>query len=269
MFQDRIGLSDEELSSLAVASGRSVEDLGSELARRPWAVHDILSDPDTVCAVLEPDSLADTASPFLFFAVLTRLAADDLLASTYVNDWVGPRSRLPVFDVEPLQEFVYAPGRVLFVARLLASMVEPISLPLPIAATDPWELIDWLDSVDEPERVILLRRLGDLSLFLAGVHADSLGDDVLDPIRAEKVGRSLGMTTGEILAMIDPDSTSPGLDTLECLGACWYQESRRMASTIPPIVGDIAERIHTARRFLTHLTDRHLSPLESHWSIAS
>ena len=259
MSDSRIGLSDHELSSLAAASGVDRDELAADLRRRPWSIHDLLSDPDLVRSVREPVSLTDATSPFVFFAVLTRLAADDLLSSSYVNDWVGPRSRLPVFDVEPVQEFVAAPGRVLFVARLLTSMVGWGSDPLPVSTTDPWEVVTWLVAVDSDDRVVLLRRFGDLALFMAGVHADALGPAPLSASRAEQVGRSLGMTGGEVLSLADPASPSPGLDTLERLGARSYHEARRTSPEITPVVSDVAELMTAARRFLTHLHDEYLA----------
>ena len=263
------GVTDTELEGLARVCGRPVDDLRAELHQRPWALHDILSEPEVVVAVLVPKSLLDTPSPFALFAVLVRLAADELLQSDYVNDWVGPGSRLPVFDVEPIQEFVCAPGRVLFVARLLTSMVAPTALPAPIPTTDPWELVDWLNAVDDAERVLLLRRLGDLSLFLAGVQADAHGEEVISDTQAAKVGRALAMTSDEVLQLCDPASLSPGLDALEELGALWYQEARRAEPSMPPVVGDVAHRMHAARRFLTHLTDSYLARFESSWPSAA
>lgn len=261
------GVTDAELQSLARVCDRDADTLRAELSQRPWAIHDILSEPDVVHAVLEPASILATPEPFALFAVLVRLGADEMLQRTYVNDWIGPRSRLPVFDVEAIQEFVCAPGRVLFLARLLTSMVAPSTTPAPIPSSDPWELVDWIDAVDEAERVTLLRRLGDLSLFLAGVHADAHGDDVMSQDQAVKVARTLGMTTDQVLDLTDPDSISPGLDALETLGAHWYQEARRTEPRTPPVVGDVAQRIHAARRFLTHLTDTYLTPIDPSWPV--
>jgi hypothetical protein len=263
------GVTPDELASLARVCNRDADALRHELSHRPWALYDILSEPDVIEAVLEPKSLLDTPSPFTLFAVLVRLAADQLLQTNYVNDWIGPRSRLPVFDVEPLQEFVCAPGRVLFVARLLTSMVTPPAGPTPIPSLDPWELVDWLDAVNPEDRVVLLRRLGDLSLFIAGVQADAHGADILSSAQAEKVGHALRIATEEVLALVDPASVTPGLDTLEGLGARWYQEARRTEPRTPPVVGDIAERIHAARRFLTHLTDSYLAPFAPLWQSAA
>ncbi len=258
-----IGLSDEELTSLARVAGREADELGTELAARPWAIHDVLAEPSTVDAVLHPDSAFEATPPFVLFGVLTRLVADELLGSTYVYDWVGPRRRLPVFDVEPLQEFVVAPGRVLFIARLLASMVAPTGAKVPVITTDPWALLDWVDVVDPEARVELLRRLGDASLFLAGVHADALGREVVSVERAVKIARSLGRTTDDVLSMVDEGSSSPAVDTLEQLGACWYHEARRRKPEMAPVVADVAERIRAARRFLNHLSDTFLAPIDT------
>lgn len=263
MASARIGLSDDELCSLARVSGRDPVALADELATRPWAIHDVLADPHTVEAVLRPGSAFDTTSPFVLFAVITRLAADELHGSSYVYDWIGPRSRLPVFDVEPLQEFVDAPARVLFIARLLASMVAPTTDCVPVRTADPWELLDWIDAVDGESRVVLLRRLGDTALFLAGVHADALGTCTVTIEQADKVARSLELNVDAVLDLLDAESASPGIDAMETLGARWYQAARRSTPSVPPIVADVAERIRPARRFLTHLADRYLTPLHT------
>ena len=254
------GLSEAEITALAEAADRDPLSLAVELSQRPWALHDLLSEPQVVASILEVDDLDPVESPFVFFAVMTRAAANNLLASSYVYDWAGPQFRLPVFDVEPLQEFVAAPGRVLFMARLLTSMVSPDVGPLPADNTDPWTLVSWLSAVDQPERGALLRRIGDLSLYIAGVHADAIGHGVVSADTAEMVGTALGMTDDEIRSLCDPASAAPGLDALELVGARSYHEARRGADGTPPVVSDIAERMNTARRFLTHLSDRYLSP---------
>jgi hypothetical protein len=265
----RLGLTDTEMTCLADACGHDVDELGAELARRPWSIHDLLSEPELVESVLESESITDAPAPFVLFAVLTRLAADDLLTSSYVNDWAGPRSRLPVFDIEPVQEFVAAPGRGLFGARLLASMVDPASAHVPSYGCDPWDLVEWLGAVSDNERALVLRRVGDLSLYIAGVHADAIGNGVLSHDKAESVGTALGMTSDEILELSDAGSPTPGLDALELVGARSYQVARRDTATVPPVVSDIAERIHAARRFLNHLADGYLCPIEPDWPFAA
>ena len=193
--------------------------------------------------------------------MFARLAADELTESNYVHEWVGPRNRLPVFDVDPLHEFTASPARVVFVARLLASFVTTEAVDLPLETGDPWEIVDWLEAVDPDDRTVLLRRLGDLALFCAGVHADSTGAQPLDLAVAERFGRTLGLTADEVLDLVDPASPTPGLDALDALGTRWYEEARRDPAAVPPIVGDVARRFRPARRFLNHLTDTYLHPI--------
>ena len=257
MGLDHASLSDAELTGLARVCRRDPADLAAELHRRPWAIHDILAAPAVVEEVLDPDDLIEAVSPFVLFAVVARRAADDLVDQAYVNDWVGPRERLPVFDVEPLREFATAPGRLIFVARLLASMVVPTCAVVPVATTDPWELIAWLDAVEEVDRVTVLRRLGDTALFLAGVHADAVGDAALSANQVERIAVSLGLTPEAVVEQFELDAAVSGPEVLERVGAGWYRESRRLEPTTPPVVGDIAQRIGSARRFLTHLSDNY------------
>ena len=99
--------------------------------------------------------------------------------------------------------------------------------------------------------------------------ADAIGSGVLSSDKAEKVGNALGMTSEEILGLSDPGSTTPGLDALEKVGARSYQEARRGTSSTPPVVSDIAERIHSARRFLTHLADSYLTPIDPNLPFAA
>lgn len=264
MVADRTGLTVVELTVLAGVVGRDVDELGAELQRRPWILHELLGAPETVEAVYETKSLTGPATcPFLVFAVLARLAADELHDASFVNDWVGPKCRLPVFDVDSLHEFAAAPARLVYVARLLSSFVGPTRVDLPLESGDPWEIVDWLDAVDPDDRTMLLRRLGDLALFCAGVQADANGAGPLDVELAERLGRSLGLHADELLELVDPASPTPGIDAFEILGARWYEEARRDDAAVPPIVGDVARRFRPARRFLNHLTDRYLYPLDT------
>jgi hypothetical protein len=267
----RSGLTERDLGVLARVVGVDADELRTRLRKRPWLVHELLSDPEVIDTVAgQRADLAELVSPFLLFAVLAHQAADELLEATYVNDWTGPRMRLPVFDVEPLQEFTEDPARILFVAHLLSSFAAPPSLRLPVDALDLEGLVDWLVVALPDDRPALLRHLGDLALFLAGVLPDATGPQVLSASVAERLGRSVGMTADEILALIDPGSASPGLDTLESLGPRWYRAATSQpASGVPAVVADVATRFRPARRFLNHLADQHLHRIEPSWGFAA
>jgi hypothetical protein len=263
------GLTERDLGTLAAIVGEEPEQLAAELQGRPWRIHDLLVRPDVFDKVLDRQAHpADVVSPFLFFSVLMHKTSEDLRVATYVNEWIGPQSRMPLFDVAPLQEFVEDPGRTSFLATLLASFAVPESPPVPTGPFDLHGLALWLDQALPDDRTILLRRLGDLTLFLTGVFPDHTGSRPLRPVDVEKLGRTIGMTPDEMWALCDGSLASAGIDALESLGSRWYGAAL-MGSGTPPVVGDVATRFRSARRVLNHLTDHYLFRFETGWTFAA
>lgn len=270
MTRQRLELHDGDLALLARVLGIDEADLRDELARTPWSANDVLRRPEVVDAILHGDDADQlTVSPMLFFAVLVHRAADELAATEWVDEWVGPGQRLPVFDVEPLLEFADAPGRLLFAARLLVGFAIPAPLPVPVDRFELDELVEWLDAVEPADRIVLLRRLGDLALFRAGVFPDSNGAVALSVAQAERLGRSVLLTDDELDRLVDIGSSAPGLDTLELLSAAWYRAAADASPATPPLLHDVAHRIRAARRFLNYVADRHLHPAERGWALGA
>jgi hypothetical protein len=167
-----------------------------------------------------------------------------------------------------LQEFIEDPGRTSFLASLLSSFAVPEAPSIPAGPFDLYGLALWLDQVLPDDRIILLRRLGDLSLFLTGVFPDHTGSRPLRPIDAERLGRTIGMTADEVLALCDRSVSSAGLDAMESLGSRWYGAAL-LGNAMPPVIADVATRFRAARRVLNHLSDRYLHKLETGWSLAA
>jgi hypothetical protein len=61
------------------------------------------------------------ASPFLVFSVLVHRVAAELEQAVFVEEWLGPRRTVPVFDVATLREFLAGRSRLAFLAELLTS----------------------------------------------------------------------------------------------------------------------------------------------------
>lgn len=262
-------LPDRDLVALARVMWTTPEVIKDQLVRRPWFANDLLRHPDVVDAVLYGKGVCPTdVSPFLFFAVIAHQAADELADADWVADWIGPASRLPVFDVAPVLEFADSPGRLVFIARLLAGFVVPEPLPVPASHMDLDDLVRWLEAAQPRDRAVLLRRLGDLALFQAGVFPDATGARVLQLVEADHLGRSIGLSAQEIRDLVNSGSTTPGLDALETLGSAWYQASADQAGDASPMVLDVASRIRPARRFLNHLADNYLNHLTPTWGLA-
>ena len=262
-------LPDRDLVALARVMWTTPEVIKDQLERRPWFANDLLRHPEVVDAVIYGKGVCPSdVSPFLFFAVIAHQAADELADADWVADWTGPASRLPVFDVAPVLEFADAPGRLVFIARLLAGFVLPEPLPVPAAHMDLIDLVRWLDAAQPGDRAVLLRRLGDLALFQAGVFPDATGGRVLELVEADHLGRSVGPSSDEVRQLVDPGSVTPGLDALETLGSAWYQAFAEEAQDASPVILDVAARIRPARRFLNHLADNYLNDLTPTWGLA-
>ena len=260
---------ESDLCALAEIIERDVGELRDELARRPWHLHDLLSEPETAEAVLgSDDGPVVFVSPLLYFAVVVHHSAAELSSATWVAEWTGPSLRLPVFDVGPLIEFTRRPTRLLHIARVLTSFANPAmsEVPVPVGVLDLDGLVDWLGSVEPNDQALVLQRMGDIALFLAGVCADQTGHRVLTPSDAERLGTSIGMSADDVLALIDPASMSPGLDTLEELGSRWYSAAAvQPTCTHPSLTFDLSRHIRPARRFLNHIADTYLH--RTAWSI--
>ncbi len=270
MPRQRLELEDGDLTILARALGTDTASLRTDLDRRPWYANDVLRRPEVVAAVLDgDDAVSLLVSPLLFFAVLVHRSADELASSQWVDDWVGPGSRLPVFDVDPLLEFADAPGRLLFAAQLLVGFATPVAFPIPVDRLDLDELVAWLDAVEPADQIVLLRRLGDLALFQAGVFPDCNGATALTAARAEHLGRSAGMSDEELDHLVDLGSPTPGLDALEGLSSAWYRAAAESSSSTPVLLRDIANRIRSARRFLNYVADHYLYRVQSNWAIGA
>jgi len=180
------------------------------------------------------------------------------MSTDWVDEWAGPGFRLPVFDVEPLVEFAEAPARLQFTAQLLASFAVPEAAPVPADRLDLDELVDWLGAVQPLDHIVLLRQLGDLALFRAGVFPDSIGATAMSSAQAEHLGRSVRMTDDELNHLVDHGSATPGLDALETLSSAWYRAAAESSPTAPVLLRDVSCRIRAARRFLNYAADHYL-----------
>jgi hypothetical protein len=225
------------------------------------------------------------ASPFLVFAVCVHRAADELGSMSYVDEWLGPGRRAPVFDVEQLREFVSHPARRLFLAELLTSYTHVASGSVVtftrrglrrqrFSELDAVRLAGLLNVVSESERPGIFRRLGDLALFLTGVFPDHTARRGFGPIEEGRLRRSGVLAgravTGPALRLGSPaqrDESAVAL--LDQLGRRWYRAAVSLVPKPRPqnmvVVEELVERFGHARRFLGLVTDRFLFPHRDRW----
>jgi len=261
-------LTDADLRLLAGVVGLAAGAM-ARLADDPAAIEALLADPrvfDAVFGVPDPGEMV-LVSPFLAFGVAVHRAVADLAAMDYLPERSGLRQRIPVFDTPELRDFLGSAQRRLFLAQLLASFTRVASGRYRAAGgrartrrfseLDPVRLAGLLDVVPEDSRPGVYRRLGDVSLFLAGVFPDYSAMHALGPVDVSRLLRSARVPVRER----DDLAAAPALDLLEYLGARWY---RAALATAPvrtaglDVVGEVAERFRQARRVLNHLADRYL-----------
>lgn len=213
------------------------------------------------------------ASPFLTFAVAVHRVAEHLAEATYIDEWVGPRRRVPVFGVDRLRELLGDPLRRFFFVELLGSYTHVVSGSTWTATRrgwrrrrfselDPLQLVALLEAVPAAERPGVLRRLGDLALFLTGVFPDHTARTPLGrPLAAAPLLRSAGLDPGR-------GEGANAFELLELLGSRWYRLAVRLApapSGSVRALDAVAEQFADARRILNVVTDRYLFPLREQW----
>ena len=284
-------LSDRDLALLAEVAGEpgSTERRAARLRERPADIEALLARHDVFAALFESageDPIVAVGS-FVAFAVLLAGTPALLADLRFVPERVGRRSTVPVFEIDPLREFVADPLRRLFLADLLASYTHVASGALWVKSRrgwhhrrfselDPAQFAELILSVPPDERLALYRRLGDLALFLTGVFPDHAGGRVLTPIAAARLRRAVGggasPSGAEELDGAGPGGAGAGdLGDLRLLewagrrayGLAWEASGGELG--LSPALGYVAEHFRHARLILNLLTDRYLFERRERW----
>jgi hypothetical protein len=273
-------LTDTDLIMLATAAGRAsgtshARDEVARLRRDPAVLPDLFDDPRVCQAVLGGGEPAGAVSPFCVFTAAVHQTAAELASLGYLPERTGTRQRVPLFDAPALRDFLAEPGRRLFLAELLASFTKVTSGRYQVQAggrvrtrryseLDPVRLAGLLDAVSGAERSGVYRRLGDVSLFLAGVFPDCAAAHLLGPVNVARLLRTARVAPPEVSRL----AAAPALELLEHLGAQWYRAAGELAQVKTArlaVVAEVADRFRQARRVLNHVADRYLFPQSFPW----
>lgn len=283
-------LTPRDIEVLACSDDRFVQitDQRLRLSAMAAELSNVLASPMVFDAIFATEDDTDpllAASPFLVFSVLVHRATVQLETASHVPEWLGLSRRAPVFDVAQLREFMSSPWRRLFLAELLASYthVRSGSVIVPtrrglrrqrFSELDPVRLAGLLELVSDAERPGVLRRLGDLALFLTGVFPDYVARRGFGPIeegRLLRAARNEAIRSGERptqRGLADfGDRGAVGL--LEQLGCRWYRGAfellpRPIAENVT-VVGELPERFDQARRMLGYITEQFVFPHRDRW----
>jgi hypothetical protein len=273
-------LTDGDIALLAAVSG-------TDPPNDPEILPQLLNNPSVYRAVFgQPgqDPLLQ-ASPFLLFALLVHRATRDLDQASFVEERVGPRQRVPVFDVAGLRDFGADPMRRFFLTELLASYTHVASGSVMVQTSrgwrrrrfselDPLRLIELAELLPETERPSVYRRLGDLSLFLTGIFPDYAAERLVAERDRRQLERSLppdaGASTPSPLwgGSGRGSQREDGVWLLERIGQRAYRIAERAAdrrAAMTEVLSNVSENFAAARRTLNFLTDRYLFPLRQRW----
>lgn len=282
-------LSNEDLALLVEAAGiggRRPDRVAALLRDEPELIEQLLGRREVFDYLFAPgreEEVLLRASPFLVFAVMVRRGVEDLRQLRFVQEWVGPRQRVPVFDVEHMRRFAADPVRRYYLASLLASYTRVVSGSVvtrtprglrrrAFSELDPVMLAELVDAVPETERPLVYRRLGDLALFLTGVFPDHAGRRALRLSELQRLLRAAGVEGPEMMEFVEaatggPEDPFGAVGVLEQLGQRWYRLA--CGGTGVPgfqrIIMDVAEQFRQARRLLNFITDRYLHRMRSQW----
>jgi hypothetical protein len=283
LLRDR--LTDRDLELLAQAAGGPAGGRRAAVRLRdePGEIERLLALPQLFEAVFR-ESREDPlvlASPFMAFAILLAHTPVLLEGLAFVPERVGSRRSVPVFEVEPLRDLVADPLRRLFLADLLASYTHVASGAIWVKSRrgwrhrrfselDPAQFAELILTVPPDQRLVLYRRLGDLSLFLSGVFPDYAEAHALAPIAVERLSRALaaGRPRGERqVRPLIPDLGA--LAQLESIGRRAYALSLEATPYrdlgFAPVLAYVEEHFRHARMVLNFLTDRYLFEHRERW----
>jgi hypothetical protein len=200
--------------------------------------------------VVDLDPLQSASPAEVFRDMLDRTVAD-LQHATYVEEWLGRKQRLPVFDVQVLRDYGADPANRDRLAALLASYVRVTSGSFWERSGNRWRRrrFSELNLLDLAE-VGALGRLGDLALFLSGVFPEYVSSHPLDGRELSRLARLMERNPGELARSQEP------FWLMEWVGKSAYGRAGEAA---------LAGHFRSARRLLNVLTGRHLFPIREVW----
>jgi hypothetical protein len=258
----------------------------SRVLDSPVALQDALESNELYTLLFErKKEPLELASPFLVFLVLLNRVRQDLSFQPFVNEWVKPGVRIPVFDTKKLIEFTSKAHNRLSLAVLLDSYTKVSSGTVWLKSgrrwrktryseLDPIRLSSLLDFVTEGEQFIIYKRLGDLSLFLTGIFPDYVGSRILKNFEIRYLVRHFHhedtvKLPDELTIHLKEDALSNPYELLSWIGQRSYLRAHEMAKARSLRAADdlyvLAEQFVNARRTLNVMTDKYLFVRRNTW----
>jgi len=201
-------LSDRDLDFLVDVAAPDVSnksDLKGILREDIEYCRSFIADDNVFRRVMDDDEIVVKISPALFFEILLRHAAKELLKVSYTLEKSRTMS-IPIFDARDLVGLLSEPSIVVYLADMLSSFtrVESYSFTFRIGQgvwkkirfndMDVNSLIQFSEVLEEDYRLGLYKRIADICLFILGIFPDYAEGDyryaLSGDIRPQMAGRA-------------------------------------------------------------------------------
>ncbi len=290
-YSELLSDADYEVLTRVVASNATFSKIGlSRIKSDPELLDYLLGSEDVYSALFGPsEAPLVQVSPFLGFAVLMHRGAAAISNATFITEWIGPRKRVPLFDTSKVRILLKDPEGRLFLAELLASFTHISSgvvyFTVPggkrkrrrFSELDLQSLLRLASEAAELDRLQIIKRIGDLSLLLAGVFPDYVGSMFEKSLRfrsaVSKAIAEVGMEAptkamfGDLVEA--PGAPAAGLRALDMLASSCYTAVLRSniggASGAADVLKKVASDSEAARRALNFVSDRYLYKYRTSW----
>ncbi len=199
-------------------------------------------------------------SPHLFFAVLLRRARKELPQSPYTIER-SARQRIPVFDTQRVANFMDEPQVPDYLADMLASFTKVHSFVTAVRVREGiWHryrfsdmdidgLIRYCQSLEQPQRFALYKRIGDVCLFLTGIFPEWV------------TSRERYPASGQLRPRL-PWQRVRTMEEYREEGSTFYemaaQHETAQLMSLDKVLNQLSERFLEAQKALTYIAERYL-----------
>lgn len=279
--------SDEDLGFIinTVVQKRTDHEHIRELLRdKPDLVDIMLDDDRLVDRVLNEEDIFPKISPYLLFTILLRHVYKLMLNQPYTYETIGRRERVPVFDGPMVNSLLKNVSIRDYLAELLSSFTRVESRTITIRSggktyqrqisnLDLATLSELAESVDEPYRFPIYKRLGDLALFLAGIFPEYVASGRALPFSRGLVSAGVGSALTAAVA----GGSSAAVESGPLVNATAVEEEGRkfyelaashygaQVAGLEEILRSLAEYFSVAKKPLNLLAERYIRLDRFNW----
>ena len=237
-----------------------IEEAANRIQSDEMLLEAMLDDDELFQRLLGDEEVLIQVSPWFFFAVLLRRAQRDMQQETYTVERRA-RQKVHLFDTDRVLELLDRDALRDYLASMLASFTRVTSVTIPVRVRqgvwrryrtnelDVDSMMRYCQTVDEPYRFDVYKRIGDACLFLAGMFPGYIDNQYRYPhSRAIRP-----WSRGRVVAT---------LEEYEAHGKAFYrlaaEHETARAEGLDEVLATLSENFVLAEKPLTFMANRYL-----------